>query len=69
MLLRLDSLRTERPILKSKRNERHGRERDFKIGRWVRCRIGSASMRRFVCPAAEYLEAGRAVKAPGLRSE
>jgi hypothetical protein len=32
--------------------------------RWVRRRMGSAKMRRFVWPVAEYLEASRPVKAP-----
>jgi hypothetical protein len=32
--------------------------------RWVRRRIGSVLMRRFVWPVAEYLEASRPVKAP-----
>jgi hypothetical protein len=32
--------------------------------RWVRRRIGSAKVRRFVWPVAEYLEASRPVKAP-----
>jgi hypothetical protein len=33
----------------------------------VRRRIGSVSMRRFVWPVAEYLEASRPVKEPGLK--